>query len=469
MFALRVTYLLGRTYSSDFDDGDVKSRPEWPPHPSRLYSALVAAWAEGGAEPELRGSLEWLENQSPPEIISGEASRRRIVHAFVPINDYISLPDHRPRKARSFPSATLLNPDVYFVWNTVAPEEVRRALNTIAQRTSSLGHSSSLVSVEIAEDLPANVEGNRWQPGTETGTRLRVPYKGRLAELIERYSMFERDPSKVNRPTRGRTILYGTPKGMKHTPKSIFDRMIVLRRVAGPRTGLRSTLSLTTALRGALLKLSSQPVPEYLSGHAPESTAERPVRSEKPHLALVPLAFVGSAHATGELMGLAALIPSALTTKEQETCWGVLSEIRKLTTPWGEWEVELADAEERRRNLRPETWKERCATWATATPFVFDRYPNDPYGAEAKQVVRLALSRVGLPAPEEIDLHYNSWHLGVPRASVFPPARSTTGKPQRYHCHVRVRFGEEVEGPMVAGAGRYYGYGFFRPLWEDEE
>ena len=63
MLTLRVTYLMGRVYSAAFDDGDAKAVPEWPPHPSRLFSALTGAWGEGGAEVELRGALEWLEQQ----------------------------------------------------------------------------------------------------------------------------------------------------------------------------------------------------------------------------------------------------------------------------------------------------------------------------------------------------------------------------------------------------------------------
>jgi CRISPR-associated protein Csb2 len=99
------------------------------------------------------------------------------------------------------------------------------------------------------------------------------------------------------------------------------------------------------------------------------------------------------------------------------------------------------------------------------TPFVFDRYPKDPYGQEAEEVARQAFVRVGLPEPCELDLHYNAWHTGVPKASLFPPAPTRQGKPQRYHCHVWARFEQAIAGPVLAGAGRYYGYGLFAPLW----
>src|SRR4051794_27457337 len=69
VLALRVTYLTGRVYSAQFDDGDAKATPEWPPHPSRLFSALTAAWGDGGSEDELRLALDWLENQKAPRIL----------------------------------------------------------------------------------------------------------------------------------------------------------------------------------------------------------------------------------------------------------------------------------------------------------------------------------------------------------------------------------------------------------------
>jgi CRISPR-associated protein Csb2 len=132
---------------------------------------------------------------------------------------------------------------------------------------------------------------------------------------------------------------------------------------------------------------------------------------------------------------------------------------------FGPYAVSLADAEERHA-LEAETWTRPHTVWSTVTPFVFDRFPKDPFGEEAEEVVRVAFGRIGLPAPCEIDLHYNPWHLGVPKAALFPAAPARAGKPQRYHCHVRVRFEESVAGPMAAGAGRYYGYGFFAPLDE---
>jgi CRISPR-associated protein Csb2 len=355
------------------------------------------------------------------------------------------------------------------VWDSTPPSGILPAIERILERTSSLGHSSSLVAVEVVDQVP-EAPWTVWAPNAPSGLRLRIPYPDRLKELIERYDRFRKDPNKTNRPSRGRTTLYGSPARIKQeTPHSVFDRMIVLRRDAGPRGSLRSALSVVSSLRSAILKLAPQPVAEYLSGHAPESTPENPVRSERPHVALVALPYVGGPHATGDLMGVAALLPRTLTNTERENCWGVVSKIEHLQMSWGRWEVSVVDAEESRHTLLPNTWSRVHRVWSTVTPFVFDRYPKDPYGAEAERIVREAFVRVGLPEPEEIDLHYNPWHRGVPKSSAFPAAAARAGKPQRYHCHVWARWAEAIVGPVVAGAGRYYGYGLFRPLVEREQ
>ena len=85
MLAIDVEFLTGRyvatAYSSRVDS-------EWPPHPARLFSALIATHA---AEPDVsldeRGILEWIETLGPPEIWASPASPRDIVTVFVPVND----------------------------------------------------------------------------------------------------------------------------------------------------------------------------------------------------------------------------------------------------------------------------------------------------------------------------------------------------------------------------------------------
>jgi CRISPR-associated protein Csb2 len=213
-----------------------------------------------------------------------------------------------------------------------------------------------------------------------------------------------------------------------------------------------------------MMRHAPQPVAEVLSGHAPQSTPEARVRSERTHVALAPLAHVGVPYATGDVAGLAVLLPAGLSQSERTLCWDVFSTIEKLSMQWGEWDLSITDAEERAYALQSRRWTGTGTIWSTVTPFVFDRFPEDPYGNEAQQTVREAFFRAGLPEPVEIDLHYNPWHTGSFKASAFPPAAAREGKPRRYHCHVWARFEQRLRGPVVTGAGRYYGYGLFLPL-----
>jgi CRISPR-associated protein Csb2 len=96
VFAIAIELLAGRYTAMQFND---RAQPEWPPHPARLYSALVAAWADNDAlDLDERGALCWLEEQGAPEIHCGEEQRRTVVTHFVPVNDATAL---KPGVARS--------------------------------------------------------------------------------------------------------------------------------------------------------------------------------------------------------------------------------------------------------------------------------------------------------------------------------------------------------------------------------
>src|SRR4051812_4778928 len=115
MLALEVKFLLGRYAATDFRDRD---RAEWPPHPARLFSALVAATYDGGLGESARAALLWLENQPPPWICAPDAAEQAAVTAFVPINDPEKdyLPDRAEKQPRGFPSVVPQRPAVHFIW-----------------------------------------------------------------------------------------------------------------------------------------------------------------------------------------------------------------------------------------------------------------------------------------------------------------------------------------------------------------
>ncbi len=85
MTAIEVHFLTGRYSATSHHD---RAEPEWPPHGARLFSAMVATWADADRFDEAeRKALQWLEAQPPPRITAPAAVPRRVVSHFVPVND----------------------------------------------------------------------------------------------------------------------------------------------------------------------------------------------------------------------------------------------------------------------------------------------------------------------------------------------------------------------------------------------
>ena len=85
MTVIEVNFLTGRfTATAHYD----RTAHEWPPHGARLFSAMVATWADADPpDDKERAALEWLEAQPPPRISAPVAVPRRVVSYFVPVND----------------------------------------------------------------------------------------------------------------------------------------------------------------------------------------------------------------------------------------------------------------------------------------------------------------------------------------------------------------------------------------------
>lgn len=99
MLAIVCDFLTGRYVATAYNN---RNASEWPPHPARLFSALVDAWASGDETSrehgEERRCLEWLEVQSAPAVHASEAEARTVNTVFVPVNDVATVkPPSRER------------------------------------------------------------------------------------------------------------------------------------------------------------------------------------------------------------------------------------------------------------------------------------------------------------------------------------------------------------------------------------
>jgi len=225
MFALGIDFITGVAVMTDTASRD---KAEWPPHPARVFMALVATHYETKPLPEdgsdaeeawslERAALEWLEGQGAPQMNWPEASPRNVVKVYVPVNDagvpqnparvkesemrtaLGVMPDKRSRQERTFPAlhvgGTGSERYVQLRWPDAKPEtKILASLTELARKVTRIGHSSSLALVWVSEmedgPLPA------YKPNAtklRRGVQLRVPAPGLMAELDQSYNADEID------------------------------------------------------------------------------------------------------------------------------------------------------------------------------------------------------------------------------------------------------------------------------------
>lgn len=486
MLAFRVRYLLGRVAAADVSRGSEKDRGEWPPHPDRLFCALVQAWGDLGRPASEREFLERLEKAGPPHVHAASATSDSARVSFVPVPDnwkpYYRDPNTkkdrpfpvmgsmrigRDRKERRFvsrgvdlslcePHATIgwLRPCEYDKWQS---DDFDTAAN-LSRLIGYLGHSSSVVAVDVVRDIPASA----WVPDDHGTLLLRVPYPGCFEELRSAFEAGRRPPKERTwRP-------YGQQRVDSPGPRTPWTDMVVFRIGRGPhRLPLVASLQATRSLREQLKDIFRKPPfneepPEVVSGRTPSTNGQSVTRS--PHLSFVPLPDVGHAYAAGHLLGLAILLPGSLKSDERRRVLAAIAQLAHLDlAAIGRWQLERQTLETPVHGLLPETWAGPSRSWATVTPMAFDRDPGSALGKDAEEGVRVACTRLDLPTPREVALSPTPFVLGVEHSREFPLFRPSPTAPRRRHVHVRLEFEKPIHGPLAIGAGRHLGYGLCRP------
>jgi CRISPR-associated protein Csb2 len=504
MFALEVEYLTGRAVATE---RHARERAEWPPHPSRLFSALVDAAfqslsTDGTELPNgVRAALEWLEELPPPALTAGDAQRRQVIPTFVSVNDVATpeirpnatpssgqvdaaiavLPDHRGKQPRFFPTVIPDKPVVHFIWFEATPEKLkehRKCLDQLAAYMTYLGHSSSLVRVSITDNAPEPT----YLPDPNGRHTLRVPGRGRLRELE---SHFRRNA----RPSPGLYAAYrkvGEGKEQSKLlarPEPAFGDIIVCQ-IDGPHLPLTGVVKLTAAVREALIAhvevdaddAIKQVVKSLVSGHSPNGDPSR-----DSHVAYIPLANVDHRFADGKVMGFGVVLPHVLGRYSAERR-SILRAVAGLERVWcggPDWTVGPAmaeptdDAQKRYswdvaiptgdvpKSLQTWAYTGPAKTWATVTPLLCDRHPKEKDGERIEDIIAMSVERVVGIRPVIVEVDKVSRHLGVPPSHEFDNRRKPGLQP-RHRVHVCITFEQEVRGPIIAGAGRYAGLGLFR-------
>ena len=373
MFAIEVNCLTGRFAASAHHD---RGLAEWPPHPARLFSALVATWADSDhPDPAERNALEWLEVQDPPSIAASRAEPRGVVIHFVPVNDatvvsaasyrkraqkiddlqrdlvearradgvaarghvrtleaglrtardvtnLVSgaarkgidlLPENRVRQARLYPSVTPTEPRVTYVWGVAPTGATGDALDGLLSRVTRLGHSSSLVSCRISSESPAPT----YVP-SDMGMVLRWVRKGQLEHLESEF--------RQHLGSRPRTLPFAAvryrslhdTRSDKPVPAIYADTVgdwLIFEFLPTSRwLPSTRTAEIGKVLRATVFKYAEDPLPEGLTGHRDDGSP-----SSSPHVGFLALPHIGHKHADGRLMGTAIALPESLDGRSRRS------------------------------------------------------------------------------------------------------------------------------------------------------
>jgi len=516
-FSLVIEYLTG--YAVATDTGS-REKPEWPPHPARVFMALAAAHFETDGDVEQkrieRDALEWLATLSPPDLLVPNHTARDVLTVYVPVNDQSGGEAlvKRSRQPRLFPRVHVGDEPLRIIWRvdpSIFPQHIG-ALENLCRHVTRVGHSSSLVWVRLERTAGA-VQPTYMHDEHGMDARFRVVGAGAVIRLEHAFNKTNIDafaeiegriatakPKEkkqlkaeidkqfpLGRPTSQRPVISIRGGYRVHSPlpadavPSVFDPNFIVLREADDNQqtfGLESTPQITKALIGLLmsdLDSREQAIPSWVCGHEPNGDK----LTSGNHMAIVPLPFVGREHADGHLMGLGILLPREGVSNRDAS--KVLSptlfdekqnEQRKLPLTLGAagvWNIIRDSDLSPKFNLRTTTYTDSSRSWASVTPIVLDRMPKsdrvkDPvaWRIEVAGIIASSCTNVGLPAPVSVRVEKTPFFIGslraMPGQGGFPQLRKG-----RFQVHAEVEFEQNISGPVLIGAGRFRGYGLMRP------
>ena len=459
-------------------------RPDWPPQPDRVFSALVATWAARGESSGEREALEWLEAQRVPAIHAGGYTARTAPAVFVPSNDQRSstkaetylkvMPQARPRQPRRFPVAHLDDPALAMVWETDPEPKLLEALDALARDIGYLGHSASLVRCRFLSSATPELKH-------PSALAQRQVYPGRLQELI-----------RAHRRNPVRPVVLPGAIALPEPPAPPPPRdagWLVLEAIGGVVPDIRAAALVGRTLRRALMSGyrrigMADEIPAFVSGHESDGTLLR-----APHLGIVPMAFGGSPHADGRVFGF-ALVPMAQTALreisglraafEEVAPYDHGSERRILElkyTPHREPLLLSPAGAASKRSLEPGPYLQPARVWASLTPIVLDRHLKRYDEGRVRELIARSCTNIGLPRPDPgcIQAGKHSAVEGAPPAWPRPDAppwtrwRVPDPLATRLLIHAVIDFGRAVAGPVMLGAGRFSGLGLCRRFGEAGE
>jgi CRISPR-associated protein Csb2 len=439
-------------------------RSDYPPSPHRMFQALTAAANNNDdMSDSAKEALQWLEKQSPPQIIVPESSLGSRVTTFVPNNDMNVVarawakgrtPEKKPEELRT---AKILQPrhlggdaTVRFVWSVKDASTPLDRICELARHVHHLGLGIDMVmgNGRVIDDSQKNrLSGITYIP--IAGKGWRVPVEGSLEELMDRYQQ----PMNAMRLNEYDEVTYVREAATRRPPMNAF----ALVNEDGGYCRFDSTDAMVVAAelrhaahtRAKQLRFDAAFTEGYVCGHANRSY------DKDNRFAYIPVPTLAPAGRDNDIRRV-MLIQGQANSKAD-------SLIRRLGGVSLSGKARLRPIDNPDKDGVMKKYTEAAERWATVTPMVLPGHLNGRGLARRQtKLVLKSLAHAGIMTPvAEIHLQTDP---------IFPGAE-WTGRyrvpeylRQFTKTHAIITFSEPVVGPVVIGAGRYVGLGLMAGL-----
>jgi len=507
-FCLTVRFL--QPYSHGRGGG---GEPEWPPSPLRLFQALVAAaagrWNERTRLDYAVPALQWLELQEPPKIVAAAGVKSDVKYRlYVPDNvaDKVakswsagreaSIADYRTEK--DVRPTHLTGEAVHYLYpvaeGDAAFDAHRNTLADAARSITHVGWGVDMVAADatvLTDEAAAALPGERWRPSDgAAGDGLRVPVEGTLKDLGDKHAAFlgrlAPDGFKPVPPlTAYRVVGYARPGDAAGREWVAFR--ILAADPDDPKTPAfdtpRRCREVAAWVRHATGEVcAGWPFGDtagFVHGH---DAAGKQLKGDGADDRFMYLPLPTINHALRRVESIRRVLIAAPPRCADRVEWVRLRlPGHDLCTTGGEVVGMLGSLPASDWVLGRYVGKARV--WSTVTPVVLPGHDDPDHlrhrlrtntdadtqkrlllrlERRADQLLRKALGQAGLPAelvgPAELEWRAVGFRPGVEPARRYLLPESSNPWPA---YHVRVRFPDEVRGPLAVGACRYRGFGLF--------
>lgn len=472
-------------------------RPEWPPSPMRAFQALVNAASNRrrghSLEESVLAALGVIESIRPCIIAPPAQTATVGYRAYVPHNqaDLVSAAwdrgnfdasialhriekDHRPTRIEVTDDQL---PAVHYIYTLDhSLEDCQQLLDAIrpsVRSISALGWGIDQVAADATllaqNDLPA---GERWNPSTYGGRRLRVPRKGTLDSLAVRHEKF------LNRIVNGNFTPVPPISAIdivayRHDDEPAARPHIIFKLLDDSEDTYSHPHSKLICIAGMLRHLAIEamkrnPPPSIQD---PVAWVERYVAGHRnaaghPHLQLsyIPLPSIGHHHTDPSIRRVMIVAPIGDD--------GILEHISQqldglFLKPEHECDLSRPVFLNRVHNDKvARYYTDPSNRWASVTPVILPGH-DDHKPAKTRKLIEKALAQSGIEQPCTFEWSAYSHFPKSFSAHKYDKDKRKIGYIRPDHLknqtavHLTLTFtnGVEVPGPLTAGSGRHCGLG----------